>query len=72
ILADVDGPTLVRPGFTATADELPRDQTVAAGTDLSSQLTRLARDTDTTVPTVLQYAWGVLLSRLTGRSTVTF
>nr|WP_237421983.1 non-ribosomal peptide synthetase [Gordonia sp. SID5947] len=71
-LAEVDGPTLVRPGFSPTATELPRDATIATGTDLAARLTQLARDTDATVPTVLQYAWGVLLSRLTGRTTVTF
>ncbi|MFT4127439.1 MAG: amino acid adenylation domain-containing protein, partial [Gordonia sp. (in: high G+C Gram-positive bacteria)] len=71
-LAEVDGPTLVRPGHLPVAGELPRDHRVTAGTELTTAVTGLARATDTTVPTVLQFAWGVLLSLLTGRTTVTF
>ncbi|AZZ81208.1 non-ribosomal peptide synthetase [Gordonia alkanivorans] len=72
VLAPVEGPTLVASGTEATADLLPRDSSVLLDEDLSSAIEAVARTHGATVATVLQVAWAVLLSRLTGNRVVTF
>ncbi|MCX6467693.1 MAG: non-ribosomal peptide synthase/polyketide synthase, partial [Corynebacteriales bacterium] len=71
-LAGVDGPTLVAPGHTPSADAPPRDLQVHLGADLTSALAGRVRDLDATMATVLQAAWSILLSRMTGRTSVVF
>ncbi|MGV9827103.1 amino acid adenylation domain-containing protein, partial [Gordonia sp. NPDC003429] len=72
VLAAIDGPTLVAPGAVATADALPRNLAVHLDADLVRGLDAVARGQGSTVATVLQFAWAVLLSRLTGNRVVTF
>ncbi|MGV9857503.1 amino acid adenylation domain-containing protein [Gordonia sp. NPDC003425] len=72
VLAPVQGPTLVSPGTSAVAEVLPRDQRTVLDTETVSGIERLARAEGATVATVLQLAWAVLLSRLTGSQVVTF
>ena len=71
-LADLPSPTLLTgvverggvPGFETTTNS------VDAGT--LGQLTQLARASATTLGTVLQAAWGLMLGRLTGSNDVVF
>ncbi|MFW0784493.1 amino acid adenylation domain-containing protein [Gordonia sp. CPCC 206044] len=73
-LSGLTEPTLLRPD----AVERPADPSAARDhhRDLSRELTErvraTARDTGSTVNTVLQAAWGITLARLTGASDVTF
>ncbi|EGD53374.1 non-ribosomal peptide synthetase, partial [Gordonia neofelifaecis] len=72
LLADCGGPTLVAPGHEATTDQLPRELAVRLDTELTSRIDDFARTSGVTLSTVLQFAWGVLLSRITGRRKVAF
>ncbi|MGC4936006.1 amino acid adenylation domain-containing protein, partial [Gordonia sp. DT30] len=72
VLAAVDGPTLVAPGATATTDALPRNRAVPVDPRLVAALESVAREQGSTLATVLQFAWAVLLSRVTGQRVVTF
>ncbi|MFT4128104.1 MAG: amino acid adenylation domain-containing protein, partial [Gordonia sp. (in: high G+C Gram-positive bacteria)] len=71
-LSGVDGPTLVGGGATATVDEMPREHVVRIDAGTTAALEQVARTHHVTTSTVVQFAWAVLLSRLTGRQTVTF
>ncbi|WP_156529367.1 non-ribosomal peptide synthetase, partial [Gordonia sp. 852002-10350_SCH5691597] len=72
VLAPVDGPTLVAPGAVATADALPRNYATIVDAQLVAGLESVARAQGSTLATVLQFAWAVLLSRVTGERVVTF
>ncbi|MEN0135295.1 MAG: amino acid adenylation domain-containing protein, partial [Rhodococcus sp. (in: high G+C Gram-positive bacteria)] len=72
-LAGVEQPTLVAtdsaglPG-TASVEAVDAD----AGPELSAQLTALGAELGVTLNTVVQAAWGILLSRMLGRDDVVF
>ncbi|MDS1113878.1 amino acid adenylation domain-containing protein [Gordonia westfalica] len=72
VLAPVSEPTLVAPGHEPSADAPPRDHEFALHVEVTERLEALARDNSTTMSTVVQFAWAVFLSRLTGTRTVTF
>ncbi|MDL9937936.1 non-ribosomal peptide synthase/polyketide synthase, partial [Gordonia sp. ABSL1-1] len=72
VLAPVEVPTLVSAQREATMDRLPRDHARMLDPELTSAIESLARERGVTVSTVLQTAWAVLLSRLTGNQVVTF
>ncbi|MFG1664159.1 amino acid adenylation domain-containing protein [Streptomyces sp. Y7] len=71
-LADADGPTLVAPAVADHASVLPESRELTLSDELSDALTSLARRHGLTVNTVIQGAWAMLLSRLTGRTDVVF
>lgn len=75
VLAGFDTPTLVGPQ-DRLQDRLGRGQRGFASFEVPAETTRalsdLARSCQTTVSTVLQGAWAVLLSSLTGRHDVAF
>ncbi|NED65884.1 non-ribosomal peptide synthetase, partial [Streptomyces sp. SID10244] len=71
-LSIVDGPTLVSTGAAATVQEMPAEHAVFVGPDTARRLEEFARTSNVTLSTVVQFAWGVLLSRMTGQDTVTF
>ena len=71
-LSGVDGPTFLAPtGIPATLSDT-EDVELDVDPVLVSRLTELARGLGVTLNTVLQYAWGTLLGRVTGRSDVVF
>ncbi|QKT08193.1 non-ribosomal peptide synthase/polyketide synthase [Gordonia sp. X0973] len=70
-LADVTGPTLVAPG-AVSAVGASVDHRIDLGPGLSATLAAFARDHETTTATLLQFAWAVVLHRLTGVDTVAF
>ncbi|NLE78878.1 MAG: amino acid adenylation domain-containing protein, partial [Rhodococcus sp.] len=72
LLAAVDEPTLVGTGAEATAEALPQDYRTTLEPDVTAALQDLSRATGATVSTILQGAWAVLLSRLTGNQIVVF
>ncbi|WP_187764665.1 amino acid adenylation domain-containing protein [Saccharopolyspora spinosa] len=71
ILSDVDGPTLVAPAAGRGAEDRGRvlDRLDAVGTDA---VRRTAQRLGSTVSTVVQLAWAMLLGALTGRDDVVF
>ncbi|WP_137811337.1 non-ribosomal peptide synthetase, partial [Gordonia sp. GAMMA] len=72
VLSAVDEPTLVGSAREATSDQLPRDHSVLLPAEITSAVDDLTRARGVTVSTVMQFAWAVLLSRITGRRTVVF
>lgn len=72
VLEPVEGPTLVAPGLEATDDELPRQYRVMLDEETTAGLEELTRTEGVTVATVMQFAWAVLLSRMTGSRVVVF
>ncbi|MFC5832157.1 amino acid adenylation domain-containing protein [Nonomuraea insulae] len=70
-LADLPGPTLLRPGAGA---ESRRRETVEfeLSAELSGSVRRRAREAGVTVNTLVQAAWGLVLARMTGREDVVF
>ncbi|GAC56445.1 putative non-ribosomal peptide synthetase [Gordonia hirsuta DSM 44140 = NBRC 16056] len=72
ILDRIDEPTLLAPAAEASAETLPRDLVVPLGRELAEAIDQLAREQGVTISTILQFAWAVLLSRLTGNRTVAF
>ncbi|MGF0327427.1 amino acid adenylation domain-containing protein [Gordonia hongkongensis] len=72
VLSTVDEPTLVGSGREATSDQLPRDHSVLLPAEITSAVDDLTRARGVTVSTVMQFAWAVLLSRITGQRTVVF
>ncbi len=71
VMAGVDGPTLVTPGEGLKPGPRCTESfrlTVAA----TEALSELARSSQTTVSTVLQSAWALMLTALTGRHDVVF
>ncbi|MCK0438396.1 non-ribosomal peptide synthase/polyketide synthase [Gordonia alkaliphila] len=71
-LAPVDGPTRIAPAGSTGIDQAPREVAFALSEHTSAEILRLARESGATLSTVLQAAWSVLLSRLTGNRVVTF
>ncbi len=72
VLAPVSEPTLVAPGHEPSSDAPPRDLEVTVDVEMTERLESLARENSTTMATVVQFAWAVFLSRLTGVRTVSF
>ncbi|WP_237421985.1 non-ribosomal peptide synthetase [Gordonia sp. SID5947] len=72
VLAPLEGPTLVAPGVEATPESLPQDRSTILDAELTAGIEAVGRAEGATVATVLQFAWAVLLSRLTGNQVVTF
>ncbi|WP_189241736.1 non-ribosomal peptide synthetase, partial [Planobispora rosea] len=70
-LDGLDEPTLVAPHAPA-APAAPARVTAEFGTALTAALGTLARDCSTTLNTVVQAAFGLLLAQLTGRDDVVF
>ncbi|NED62770.1 hypothetical protein G3I15_17765, partial [Streptomyces sp. SID10244] len=66
VLAPLEGPTLLAPGVEATAESLPQDRSTILDAELTAGIEAVGRAEGATVATVLQFAWAVLLSRLTG------
>ncbi len=65
-------PTLVDLASTAPAPARPQPVLVEVPAGLAQALTDLARRYDLTLSTLVQGAWAILLSRLTGRDDVVF
>ncbi|MFJ8139474.1 amino acid adenylation domain-containing protein [Streptomyces sp. NPDC096013] len=73
-LAGTEEPTLVAPQAAGGAEVsvLPRDLVLDLPEETSTRLTELARGRNLTLNTVVQGAWALVLSRLTGRNDVVF
>ncbi|MGC9501628.1 amino acid adenylation domain-containing protein, partial [Streptomyces sp. WG7] len=71
-LAGLDEPTLLAPGAAGTSTSEPGHVTLELPSDTVEALHRLAREAGLTVNTLVQGAWAVLLSRMTGRDDVVF
>lgn len=71
-LAGLDEATHLAPADSGRAPVVPHTRTVEAGEELTRALGALARRRGLTVNTLVQAAWGVVLSRLTGRQDVVF
>ena len=71
-LAGLGEAALLVPADPARPDVLPERVTVELTRELTAALAALARSYDLTMSTVVQGAWGWLLSVLTGRSDVVF
>ncbi|MFF7209724.1 non-ribosomal peptide synthase/polyketide synthase [Streptomyces sp. NPDC008238] len=71
-LDGLEEPTHLVPADANRAPAVPRTRTVEAGEELTRELGALARHRGLTVNTLVQAAWGVVLSRLTGRDDVVF
>ncbi|GIM89169.1 hypothetical protein Ato02nite_009620 [Paractinoplanes toevensis] len=71
-LAGLEQPTLVAPDAGAVLDERPGKLERSLPRVVTERLTALARDRQVTLNTVVQAAWAVLLSHLTGRTDVVF
>ncbi|TMR13276.1 non-ribosomal peptide synthetase, partial [Nonomuraea turkmeniaca] len=71
VLSGVEGPTLVAPGAPAPS-VLPRRVVLDLAEDLTARLGALGRSRGLTLNTLVQGAWGLLLSVRTGRSDVVF
>ncbi|MBD0024588.1 condensation domain-containing protein, partial [Gordonia sp. (in: high G+C Gram-positive bacteria)] len=72
VLAPVEGPTLVAGAVEASEALLPRDSETVIDGELITRVEAVAREHGATLATVLQAAWAVLLSRITGNQVVTF
>ncbi|GAB08128.2 putative non-ribosomal peptide synthetase, partial [Gordonia amarae NBRC 15530] len=72
VLAPVEGATMVAAGQVPEADALPRDYETRLDPETTSLLESVAREHGSTLATVVQVAWAVLVSRLTGNRVVTF
>ncbi|WP_460359721.1 non-ribosomal peptide synthetase, partial [Actinoallomurus bryophytorum] len=70
-LAGLEGPTLVAPGAAAPS-ALPGRVTLDLPVESTSGLVAFARSRGLTLNTVVQGAWGLSLSALTGRTDVVF
>ncbi|MFE2978608.1 amino acid adenylation domain-containing protein [Streptomyces sp. NPDC059258] len=73
--AALDGitePTLTAPAGTPTAPLVPEETATVLDTDLTAALQDRARTSGTTLNTVVQTGWGLVLARLTGRDDVVF
>ncbi|WP_217142904.1 non-ribosomal peptide synthetase [Streptomyces sp. AC627_RSS907] len=71
-LAGLEEPTLLAPGAAGASTAEPGHVTLDLPADTVAALHRLAREADLTVNTLVQGAWAVLLSRMTGRDDVVF
>ncbi|WYY18777.1 amino acid adenylation domain-containing protein [Gordonia malaquae] len=72
VVAPLDDATLVAVGAEASSDAMPRDLTATLDAEATKAVEHLARAQGVTLSTVLQAAWAVLLSRLTGNRVVAF
>ncbi|MFS7879075.1 amino acid adenylation domain-containing protein [Streptomyces asiaticus] len=72
VLSGVDGATLIAPDSDGRTVEVPGDLLVELPERTTTELTALARRHDATLNTVVQAAWSVVLSGLTGRTDVVF
>ncbi|AVM01528.1 non-ribosomal peptide synthetase [Gordonia iterans] len=72
LLAPVEGPTRIAAAGMTGIDQPPQDVPLALSGELSENILRLTRESGATLSTVLQAAWAVLLSRVTGNRVVTF
>lgn len=70
-LAGLDAPTTVAPVDPSRVPDIDTVMTELS-TELTDDLARVARGHDLTLSTVVQGAWGVVLSHLTGRTDVVF
>ncbi|MHA6757718.1 non-ribosomal peptide synthase/polyketide synthase [Streptacidiphilus sp. PAMC 29251] len=68
----LEGPTHLAPADPNRTPVLPATHTVRLTPELTAALTALARTRGLTVNTLVQAAWSILLSRLTGRDDVVF
>ncbi|QFU91620.1 non-ribosomal peptide synthetase [Amycolatopsis sp. YIM 10] len=71
-LAGLAEPTLVAPGARDEDMTMPRRLTTELSRAQTDELAALARAHSITTNTLIECAWGVLLSRLTGREDVVF
>ncbi|ACU97091.1 non-ribosomal peptide synthetase [Saccharomonospora viridis] len=71
-LAGVDEGTRLAPATAHARIERPGRVSIPLGAEFSRRIRKFARDHGITVNTVLQTAWGLLLSRLTRRRDVLF
>ncbi len=72
-LDGVEEPTLLFPGAEAHGrGQVPRQIEVVVADDLMSGITDYVRESGVTLNTVLQTAWAIVLSRLTGSDDVVF
>ncbi|ACZ86404.1 non-ribosomal peptide synthase/polyketide synthase [Streptosporangium roseum] len=71
-LDGLDGPTHLAPADPNRAPVVPETHTTHLTPELTEALTALARSRGLTVNTLVQGAWSILLSRLTGRDDVVF
>ncbi|UWE13786.1 non-ribosomal peptide synthase/polyketide synthase [Actinacidiphila bryophytorum] len=71
-LAGTAEPTHLVPADPQRTPAVPHTRTLELDADLTAALTAFARRRGLTLNTVVQGAWGVLLSRLTGRGDVVF
>ncbi|MCK1798056.1 amino acid adenylation domain-containing protein [Streptomyces sp. XM4193] len=71
-LEGVAEPTLIAPGRTDRTPALSHRAPLLLEEELREAVQELARATDVTVNTVVQFAWALLLSRQTGREDVVF
>ncbi|MEU5442924.1 amino acid adenylation domain-containing protein [Streptomyces griseofuscus] len=72
VLTDLDGETLVAPGATRQGTAIPERVHAELSAEDTAALARQLRSRGLTLNTAVQGAWGILLSRLTGRDDVTF
>jgi len=71
-IGDVDGPTLLVPGGTGPVTATPGHLVAELDAETTSALAGLARSRGLTLNTVVQGAWALVLSGLTGRDDVVF
>ncbi|WP_143203912.1 non-ribosomal peptide synthetase, partial [Streptomyces sp. CB02400] len=71
-LAGLDEPTLLAPGAVGASTAEPGHVALELPSDTVAALHRLAREAGLTVNTLVQGAWAVLLSCVTGRDDVVF
>ncbi|MFF4042810.1 condensation domain-containing protein, partial [Streptomyces sp. NPDC001816] len=71
-LAGLGAPTLIAPQVADRAPELPRQLTSNLPEELTARLGEFARQQGVTMNTLVQAAWGLLLTRMTGRQDVVF
>ncbi|WP_156994482.1 condensation domain-containing protein, partial [Pseudonocardia acaciae] len=72
VLAGLEEPTLIAPGGAARTAALPQQLTLELSARTTEALAAWARGRGLTINTLVQAAWAVLLSRLTGRNDVVF
>ncbi|MFF7192000.1 condensation domain-containing protein, partial [Streptomyces sp. NPDC008222] len=72
VLADLDGETLVAPGATRQGSTVPERVHAELSAEETAALVQQMRTCGLTLNTAIQGAWGIILSRLTGRDDVTF
>lgn len=71
-LAPLSAPTMLAGGRAAVGGAVPQTHQVSLDDDATARLTEWARRHGLTLNTVLQFAWAVVLGRLTDRTDVAF